>query len=59
MTKIAYEVYSPEGYRIKTFYDRKEMKGFLEGINFNIPSWHYDELYKYRSIVIHDEDDIK
>jgi len=56
VARIAYKVFDPEGNHIKTFYDRKELKAFLEGINWHIPSWHYDELYKYQSFVIHDDD---
>ena len=27
-------------------------KAFLDGINFNIPSWHYNELYKMAAEVV-------
>lgn len=58
MTRVVYKVYHPAGYCIKTFDNRKQVRSFVEEINFNIPSWHYDELYKYRAVVIHDEDEI-
>lgn len=49
--KIIYHVYSPEGWIVRTCTNRKEVKAFIEGLNFNIPSWHYDKLYKMQAEV--------
>ena len=50
--KIVYHVYSPEGWIVRTYSDRKQAKAFLNGINWNIPKWHYDELYKMGAEVV-------
>lgn len=52
MKKVVYEIYSPEGYAIRSYSNRKQAKAFIEGLNFNIPSWHYDELYRMGTKVI-------
>jgi hypothetical protein len=49
--KVVYRIYAPRGYIVRTYPDRKQAKAFLDGINWFIPSWHYDELYKMRAEV--------
>lgn len=46
MKKKIYVICSPEGRHIKTYDKQKEAYAFLAGINWNIPEWHYDKLYK-------------
>ena len=52
MKKVVYEIYSPEGYVIRSYSDRKQAKAFVEGLNFNTPSWHYDKLYRIGAKVV-------
>lgn len=44
--KVVYRIYSPKGWIVRTYSNRKQAKAFIEGLNWNIPEWHYDELYK-------------
>lgn len=55
MKKVVYQIYSPAGWVVRTYTDRKQAKAFLDGINWHTPEWHYDELYKMAAIVV-DED---
>ena len=43
---IVYKVYNPQGEHVKTFFNRKSAKAYVDLKNRNVPSWHYDELYK-------------
>ena len=54
--KIIYHVYSPEGWIVRTCTNRKEAKAFANGLNWNIPSWHYNELYKIKAVVTDDKE---
>lgn len=47
--KVVYRIYHPKGWVVRTCSTNKQAKAFLEGINFDTPSWHYDELYKMRA----------
>ena len=49
---VVYVVYHPDGFPYAEFTDRKQAKKFLEEKNSNIPSWHYDELWKYQSCLV-------
>ena len=49
---IVYKVYSPDGVFVRAYDNRDMAKAFLDGINFNIPSWHYNELYKMAAEVV-------
>ena len=44
--KVVYRIYHPKGWVIRTYSSLKQAKAFIDGLNWNIPSWHYDELYK-------------
>lgn len=44
--KVVYRIYHPKGWVVRTYDNRKQVKAFAEGLNFNIPSYYYDELYK-------------
>ena len=50
--KVVYAIYSPAGWTIRTYDNRKQAYAFLEGLNWYIPEWHYDELYKIQAIVV-------
>ena len=52
MKKVVYKIYAPAGYTVRTYSDRKQAKAFLDGINWFIPEWHYNELYKMAAIVV-------
>ena len=56
MKKVVYKIYDPKGNVVRTYSDRKQAKAFIEGINFNIPSWHYDKLYKMRAEVTENDE---
>lgn len=43
---VVYKVYNPEGEHVKTFFNRKSAKAYIDLKNKDVPSWHYDELYK-------------
>lgn len=49
---VIYVVYHPYGYSIAKFNTRKEAKTFLDEKNAHVPSWHYEDLYKMKSIVM-------
>lgn len=51
MKKVVYYIYSPAGERVMACISRKGAKKVLNEYNKHIPSWHYDELYKYQSEV--------
>lgn len=55
--KVVYTIYSPAGWAVRTYDNRKQAYAFLEGLNWHIPEWHYDELYKMRAEVT-DKDEI-
>ena len=54
--KVVYRIYHPKGWVVRTYSTNKQAKAFIEGINFNIPSWHYDELYKMRAEIANIEE---
>lgn len=55
MKKVVYNIYAPEGYVVRTYSDRKQAKAFLDGINWFIPEWHYDEIYKIAATIVEDD----
>ena len=54
--KVVYRIYHPLGWVVRTYNNRKQAKAFAEGLNFNIPSWHYDELYRISAEVTNDDE---
>lgn len=44
--KVVYRVYAPDGFVVRTYSNRAQAKAFVDGLNWFIPEWHYDEIYK-------------
>ena len=52
MKHVVYKVYNPEGKCVRIFPDRIPAKQYIDKKNRNVPSWHYDELYKMRAAIM-------
>lgn len=49
--QVVYIVYRPDGSMYDEFSTREQAKKFIETKNHDIPSWHYDELWKMGAAV--------
>ena len=52
MKHVVYKVYNPEGKCVRIFSDRTSAKQYIDKKNRNVPSWHYDELYKMQAAIM-------
>ena len=51
--RVVYKVYSPEGIVVRIYSTRRLAQAFIDGLNYNTPSWQYDKLYKRCADVVH------
>ena len=53
---IAYKIFNPNGEWIASSNSRANVKHTLKALNQDVPSWHYDELYKQSAYIVDRED---